>query len=161
MGHTGLSGLAIFSGLLVILSNASPAMAAAAKDACECEVAAGQMLNPPLVGATLEQIIRNGLDATPLDTASTCETQHFPGGELFVLVQPSSSGIGNMSATAERAGGLLACQIRVDSLNLTVDMVGLSRSSFNSCKRSIRQLCGNIADLIVAPAIINATNSPR
>ena len=138
MRRNVLFSLCIVVSMLAIYYRPPSVMAAAAKDQCPCEEG---------LGADLATLISDGITASG-GPASSCQIIHFPGGQVNVLVTPSQGIPATMEASAFKDSGSLGCFINILQTNASsITAVGLSMGQFNSCKRSIRQLCGDIANL--------------
>ena len=132
-----LFGLGIVVVMLAIYSRPPSVIAAPAKDPCPCEQA---FLAPNLATLIVEGIVQSG------ERATSCQDIHLTGGTLGVSVNLSNSTVPLSAEARKNSNGSLQCTISIPGIGENTSQV-FSMGQYNSCKRSIRQLCGDLADL--------------
>jgi hypothetical protein len=124
-------GVVVF--LFAIYSSPPSAIAAPAMDACPCVAAFAE---PDLV-TLMSPIISSAGGAT------SCQNNHLPGGTLGVSVNVVGSILPLGAEAGKNADGSLQCVVSIPGIATNTSAI-FSMGEYNSCKRQIRQLCGDL-----------------
>jgi len=119
--------------LFAIYSSPPSAIAAPAKDACPCVAAMGAQ---DLV-TLMSPIIASAGGAT------SCQNNHLPGGTLGVSVNLVGSFLPLGAEAGKYADGSLQCIVSIPGIATNTSVI-FSMGEYNSCKRQIRELCGDL-----------------
>ena len=133
MKSNTLFSLGVVAFLFAVYSTPPSAIAAPAKDACPCVAA---MEAPDLV-TLMSPIIRTAGGAT------SCQNNHLPGGTLGVSVNLVGSILPLGAEAGKNADGSLQCVVSIPGIATNTSAI-FSVGEYNSCKRQIRELCGDL-----------------
>ena len=135
MKNNKLFSLGVVVFLFAIYSSPPSAIAAQVKDACPCVAA---FLAPDLV-----TLMSNGIQI--MGGATSCQNIQLPGGTLGVSVNVLDSTVPFSAEARKNSDGSLQCVISIPVTGFGTNTSDIfSVGEYNSCKRSIRQLCGDL-----------------
>ena len=130
-----LFGLGFVVSMLAIYSRPPSVIAAAAKDACPCVAALGAQ--------DLATLMSTGIHMS--GGATSCQNSQLPGGTLGVSVNVLDSTVPLSAEARKNSNGSLQCVISIPVTGIGTNTSEVfSMGEYNSCKRSIRQLCGDL-----------------